>query len=84
MSQALDLGEEALRTRVIRNFDDTALDRSERAPLKSLSLSTQEYPEVCEYPDSGKFMAWAWKDGVETLAEVHKSGSTLDYWDGEP
>ena len=54
------------------------------APLKYLSLSTKEYPEVCEYPDSGKFMAWAWKDGVETLAELHKSGSTQDYWDGEP
>ena len=27
------------------------------APLKYLSVSTQESPEICEYPDSGKFMA---------------------------
>jgi uncharacterized cupin superfamily protein len=54
------------------------------APLKYLSLSTKEYPEVCEYPDSGKFMAWSWKDGQEALAELHKSGNSLDYWQDEP
>lgn len=27
------------------------------APLKYLSISTMEEPEICEYPDSGKFMA---------------------------
>jgi uncharacterized cupin superfamily protein len=54
------------------------------APLKYLSLSTKQYPEVCEYPDSGKFMAWSWKEGQETLAELHASGNSLDYWHGEP
>jgi len=28
------------------------------APLKYLSISTQEFPEVCEYPDSGKYLAY--------------------------
>jgi uncharacterized cupin superfamily protein len=27
------------------------------APLKYLFISTQDSPEICEYPDSGKFMA---------------------------
>ena len=29
------------------------------SPLKYLSVSTQETPEICEYPDSGKFLAEA-------------------------
>jgi len=33
------------------------------APLKYLSLSTKDYPEVCEYPDSDKLMAFSAKDG---------------------
>lgn len=48
-------------------------------PLKYLSISTMEVPEVCEYPDSDKFQADAgpafvrmgWRDGAP------------DYWDKE-
>jgi uncharacterized cupin superfamily protein len=50
------------------------------APLKYLSISTQERPEVCEYPDSGKF-------GVfhrERFRAIGRAGQDLDYWDGEP
>lgn len=49
------------------------------APLKYLSISTQEQPEVCEYPDSGKY-------GVRAgpFAARQRPESTLDYWDGEP
>ena len=49
------------------------------APLKYLSISTQERPEVCEYPDSGKYMADA--EGFEA---VQRRADGLDYWDGEP
>jgi uncharacterized cupin superfamily protein len=55
------------------------------APLKYLSISTQELPEVCEYPDSGKYMAFARAKG--TLLEggrMHRPDTDLDYWDGEP
>ncbi len=55
------------------------------APLKYLSISTQELPEVCEYPDSGKYAAFARAKG--TLLEggrMHRPESDLDYWDGEP
>lgn len=55
------------------------------APLKYLSISTQELPEVCEYPDSGKYVAFARVQG--TLLEggrMHRPDTDLDYWDGEP
>ena len=49
------------------------------AELKYLSISTQEQPEVCEYPDSGKF-------GVQGTgaAFMQRRKNKLDYWDGEP
>jgi uncharacterized cupin superfamily protein len=55
------------------------------APLTYLSISTQELPEVCEYPDSRKYVAFARVKG--TLLEggrMHRPDSDLDYWDGEP
>jgi uncharacterized cupin superfamily protein len=48
------------------------------APLKYLSISTQEEPEVCEYPDSGKVAAY---DHGDVL--IHRRSASLDYWDGE-
>jgi len=49
------------------------------APLKYLSISTQDRPELCEYPDSGKFLAVA-----EGFRAVQRAAAALDYWDGEP
>ena len=49
------------------------------APLKYLSISTQERPEVCYYPDSDKLGAFA--DGHRML---QRRDQALDYWDGEP
>lgn len=54
------------------------------APLKYLSISTQESPEICEYPDSGKFLADA-KDGrTKTFSVIRANGENIDYWQGEP
>jgi len=54
------------------------------APLKYLSLSTQEFPEVCEYPDSGKYMAYTRSDGpLLQRRRMHRADSAVDYWDGE-
>jgi uncharacterized cupin superfamily protein len=53
------------------------------APLKYLSISTKEQPEICEYPDSGKYLAEAVGDGTRFEA-IQRAGTTLDYWDGEP
>lgn len=55
------------------------------APLKYLSLGTAEFPEVCEYPDSGKYMAYARPPGpLLQRGRLHRPDSALDYWDGEP
>jgi uncharacterized cupin superfamily protein len=48
------------------------------APLKYLSISTIERPEVCEYPDSGKVSVF---DDGPVL--IQRRANTLDYWDGE-
>lgn len=49
------------------------------APLKYLSISTREKPEICEYPDSGKYLAYAPDFDV-----LGRTKETLDYWEGEP
>jgi uncharacterized cupin superfamily protein len=55
------------------------------APLKYLSISTQEAPEICEYPDSGKYLAYAHpKGGLLDGGRMHRAETDLDYWDGEP
>ncbi len=55
------------------------------APMKYLSISTQEYPEVCEYPDSNKYMAFTPVAGpLLQKGRMHRADTDLDYWDGEP
>jgi uncharacterized cupin superfamily protein len=57
------------------------------APLKYLSISTMDSPEVVEYPDSGKCLATAssTRDGrPHVLRRMHRLKDDLDYWDGEP
>lgn len=55
------------------------------APLKYLSASTCADVEICEYPDSGKYLA-STKGGPATLlndGRMHRVKDDLDYWDGE-
>jgi uncharacterized cupin superfamily protein len=54
------------------------------APLKYLSISTRETPEVVEYPDSGKYLALAVASDGTVFDAIQRPGSSLDYWDGEP
>jgi uncharacterized cupin superfamily protein len=49
------------------------------APLKYLSISTQESPELCHYPDSGKTGVFAKGHRL-----MQREAANLDYWDGEP
>ena len=49
------------------------------APMRYLSISTQERPELCEYPDSGKVAGY-----VRGLRIIQRPGEALDYWDSEP
>jgi uncharacterized cupin superfamily protein len=55
------------------------------APLKYLSISTKESPELVQYPDSSKYLTSATLDGVaHGFARMHRDRDDLDYWDGEP
>lgn len=54
------------------------------APLRYLSISTMEEPEICEYPDSGKFMTKAGTHRDKPFNVIGQIGTSLDYWDGEP
>jgi len=55
------------------------------APLKYLSISTRDSPEIVEYPDSGKYLASARRDGEpHGFSRMHRAQDDLDYWDGEP
>lgn len=54
------------------------------AQLKYLSISTRESPEIAEYPDSGKFLAYASHGQEDHFKVISRSGVETDYWDGEP
>jgi uncharacterized cupin superfamily protein len=55
------------------------------APLKYLSISTRDAPEIVEYPDSDKYLAMAPAAGDGKQFEaLHCRGDLVDYWEGEP
>jgi uncharacterized cupin superfamily protein len=54
------------------------------APLKYLSISTRESPEICEYPDSGKFMAESGGPSGRTFEVIQAKQPSVDYWLDEP
>jgi uncharacterized cupin superfamily protein len=47
--------------------------------LRYLSISTMNDPEICEYPDSGKIIAYdgKWRHSTEATS------GDVDYWQGE-
>jgi uncharacterized cupin superfamily protein len=68
---------------------DTAhqIVNSSKAELKYLAFSTMMMPEICDYPDSGKFGAMAMRPGPDGKPQfwrfVARDGMSLDYFDGE-
>lgn len=52
------------------------------APLRYLAVSTTDFPEICEYPDSGKLNAIT-GFGPGEFRHIARHGEGLDYWDGE-
>ncbi|MEO8305688.1 MAG: cupin domain-containing protein [Betaproteobacteria bacterium] len=54
------------------------------APLKYLSISTRDSPEICEYPDSGKYLAMASLPDGNYFDAIQRAKESVDYWDGEP
>ena len=53
------------------------------APLKYVSVSTKEAPEICEYPDSGKYLAEGSLKSDKAFGIIARRKLSLDYWDGE-
>jgi uncharacterized cupin superfamily protein len=51
--------------------------------LKYLSVSTMNDPDVCEYPDSGKFAVYSGRPGKRHLTFIGRRNQSLDYYDGE-
>ena len=54
--------------------------------MRFLSVSTMQYPEICDYPDSGKFgvtMHPRHPDPAMAFRHMDRLGTGLDYWDGE-
>ncbi len=54
-------------------------------PLKYLSISANARTEICEYPDSGKFLAKT-RDpaGRPQFRFIGRPDTAVDYWEGEP
>lgn len=60
------------------------LINSGNADLKYLSISTQQRPEICEYPDSGKLGAYPADRSRRFIAQrAAETDPGLDYWAGE-
>ncbi|NDR55816.1 cupin domain-containing protein [Aliiruegeria sabulilitoris] len=56
-------------------------------PLRYVAVSTMQDPDICEYPDSGKFSAFAVAPGPDFqdahLRFVGRREDGLNYWEGE-
>jgi uncharacterized cupin superfamily protein len=54
-------------------------------PLKYLAISSQPDTDVCEYPDSGKFLVSSHRlpERNNRLRFIGRLEDSIDYWDGE-
>jgi uncharacterized cupin superfamily protein len=53
------------------------------ARLRYLAISNTQSPELCYYPDSGKYGAYSFKPGAPRKAFIAGEHSAMEYWDGE-
>ncbi|MEH6416074.1 cupin domain-containing protein [Pseudomonas sp. CGJS7] len=53
------------------------------ATLKYISIGTTDDPEICVYPDSGKFMAEADLNTEAPFEFIGKAAGGINYWEGE-
>jgi uncharacterized cupin superfamily protein len=55
-------------------------------PLRYLSISTKAATEICEYPDSGKFLAKSIdpETGTYRFSQMVSEMESIDYWHQEP
>jgi uncharacterized cupin superfamily protein len=61
------------------------LINSGSVPLRYLAISSRAALDVCEYPDSGKFLVRSGvaKQDSQRFVYIGRAEDTLDYWDGE-
>ena len=62
------------------------LHNSGTEPLRYLAISTLLYPEIAEYPDTGKFNAMTGPmtgPGAATFQHVGRRADAIDYWADE-
>ena len=56
-------------------------------PLRYLAVSTMMYPDICEYPDSKKFLiaekARKTDGSVDGFRHTGRLSDVVDYWEGE-
>lgn len=52
-------------------------------PLRYLAISSQDDPEICEYPDSGKVGVYAGDDDKTGLMHLTRYADQVEYWHGE-
>jgi uncharacterized cupin superfamily protein len=64
------------------DYPHQMINTSDR-PLKYLSISTRDQPEICEYPDSGKYLASTDVPG-DSFRRMGRLEGDLDYWVDEP
>lgn len=64
------------------DYPHQILNTSE-APLKYLSISTREMPELVEYPDSNKYQVYSASSDGRYFTGLQRAENNLDYWDGE-
>lgn len=66
-----------------------AIRNTGHTDLRYLAISSQAVPEICDYPDSGKFAifdappAGISAAGAPAFRFIGRPGQQLDYWDGE-
>ena len=53
------------------------------APLRYLAFSSTDSPEICYYPDSGKYATFHSENGQFPVHFVAHEDARRDYWDGE-
>ena len=56
--------------------------------LKYLAISTKISPEICEYPETGKYTAYSGKPAAvggkpDAISVAGHEGADVDYWEGE-
>ncbi|WP_340617961.1 cupin domain-containing protein [Xenorhabdus entomophaga] len=52
--------------------------------LRYISISTMESPEICEYPDSNKYLAKSTINEVKKFSAINFLNEDVDYWENEP